>query len=230
MVSKFSNEKRVKWLSLLIAEELTLGLFGKILFVYPEKEWFQTINQEGVFEEIPFAETQKDVQDGMKLLSTWNATHKAGLSQQAFEAIREEYMYLFIGPGKVLAPLWESVYFTKERTIFQEETLQVREWYRRFGLESVRLYSEPDDHLGLELAFIAHLALQARMALEAGDDEKYLNLLKAQKDFISSHTLKWAGGWVTLVLEHARIDFYKGVALVVRGVLTEIKEVLDVEA
>jgi putative dimethyl sulfoxide reductase chaperone len=230
MASEFSNEEKVKWLSLLVAEELTLGLFGKILFEYPEKEWFQTISQEGVFEDIPFAENQKDVKEGMKLLSAWNAMHKAGLSQQAFEAIREEYMYLFIGPAKVLAPLWESTYFSKERTIFQEETLQVREWYRRFGLESVRLYNEPDDHLGLELAFIAHLAGQARMALEAGDDEKYHHLIEAQKEFISNHTLKWAAGWVSLVLEHARNDFFKGVALVIRGVLAEIKDVLNIEA
>ena len=212
----------IDWKSLLISQKIILGLFGKILFEYPEKEWFDTLAAEGVFEEIPFAEEREDVQEGMKLLAAWGVRNKAGLSVEEFDAVRGDYTSLFIGPGKVLAPPWESMYFRKERIIFQEETLEVRNWYRRFGLESVKLYNEPDDHIGLELAFIAHLA---GLAYEAQDENKFRVLIEAQKEFMTVHTLKWVAGWAALVLEHAKTDFFKGVALVVRGVLAELNQI-----
>jgi len=213
------------WPTFLIAEQIVLGLFGKLLFDEPDKEWLDTVAKEGVFEEIPFANEQEDVQQGMALLSTWNEENKIGLSLKAFEAIRDDYMALFIGPGNVLAPPWESIYFTKERVIFQEETLQVREWYRRFGLESEKLYHEPDDHIGLELAFISQLASMAFRSLEEGNGQ-FDALVEAQKDFLSNHTLKWVGSWVDLVLNHAKTDFFKGVSLVIRGVMKELQQTL----
>ena len=225
MISALDNLK-TGWDELLISEQLVFGLFGKLLFEYPEKEWFDVLVNQGVFDEIPLGEDQKEVQDGMKLLSAWNQTYSDGLTVEGFEAVRDDYTRLFVGPGKVLAPVWESMYFTKERSIFQKETLEVRDWYRRYGVESVKLYHEPDDHLGLELAFVAHLAGLAHAALESGDQEKFQELLTAQREFLSKHTFQWVAGWSALVLEHARTDFYKGVALVVRGVLAEMKDVL----
>ena len=65
--------------------------------------------------------------------------------------ICKQIMRAFSSSAKVLTPP-ESVYFSEERLVFQEETLQVREWYRRFDLQSVKLH-EPDDHVGLELTF-----------------------------------------------------------------------------
>ena len=225
MASDVDNDKN-NWNELLISEQIVFALLGKILFEYPEQGWYETLASEEVFETIPFGEMQEDVQKGMKLLSAWNAQHSSGLSQEDFEDVRDDYTRLFVGPGKVLAPLWESMYFTKERTIFQEETLKVREWYRRFGLESVKLHSEPDDHLGLELAFIAHLAGQAQVALEQGDKARFQQFIQAQREFMTDHTLKWTGGWVALVLEHSRTDFFKGVSLVIRGILSKLKGIL----
>lgn len=216
------HSETMDWSAFLFTEQVVLGLFGKLLFDEPDKEWLGMIAKEGVFEEIPFADGQKDVQQGMALLQAWNQENKNGLSVEAFDAIRDDYTPLFIGPGKVKAPPWESIYFTKERTLFQEETLFVREWYRRYGLESVKLYHEPDDHIGLELAFISHLAGLAVRAYEE-DDPKFAELLEAQKTFLSEHTLKWVAGWTSLVLEHARTDFFKGVAMVVRGVMKELQ-------
>lgn len=216
------HSETMDWSAFLLAEQVVLGLFGKLLFDDPDKEWLEMVAKEGVFEEIPFADGQEDVQQGMALLQAWNEENKNGLSVEAFEALRDDYTPLFIGPGKVKAPPWESIYFTKERSIFREETLAVREWYRRYGLESVKLYHEPDDHIGLELAFLSHLAGLAFQALEEGDSQ-FGELLQAQKTFLSEHTLKWVAGWSGLVLEHARTDFFKGVALVVRGVMKELQ-------
>jgi hypothetical protein len=42
---------------------------------------------------------------------------------------------------------------------------------------------------------------------------------------LAEHLLKWASIWYSLVLEHAQTEFYRGMALLVRGVLTELADI-----
>ena len=212
----------------LIAEQISLSLLGKLWFEFPEEEFIASLAAEGVFDEMPLGIEQPFVQDGLTLLQIWANEHKDGLSEEAFDSIRFDYTRLFIGPNKVLAPPWESVYFNETRSIFQEQTLEVRDWYRRFGLESVKIHKEPDDHIGLELAFLSHLAGQASAALEAQDRAELERLLDAQRQFAKDHLLAWFGGWFKLIEKYARTDFYRGLALLTRGVLLEISALLDI--
>lgn len=94
-------------------------------------------------------------------------------------------------------------------------------WYRRFGLQSDRLYQEPDDHIGLELEFVAHLAKQALRALEQNDQAKFDAAIDAQKKFITEHLGRWALGWCAQVQAQAKTDFYRGIAMLTRGAVTE---------
>src|SRR3972149_6655669 len=145
----------------LIGESLLLSLLGRVLYQYPDGEqraWFQSLIDSDAFMEAPFAEDHQDVITGLEFLQAWR---KRGLTDETFLDLQEDYSRLFIGPGKVIAPPWESVFFNEARQTFQEQTLQVRNWYRRFGLEPEKIYHEPDDHIGLELTFLAHLANQA---------------------------------------------------------------------
>jgi TorA maturation chaperone TorD len=130
----------------------------------------------------------------------------------------------------VLAPPWESVHFSEERLTFQERTLQVRQWYARFGLQCERLHNEPDDHIGLELAFTAHLSSLAAQAIERGDHKALADILDAQRSFLSEHLLTWAAGWCTQVCQESRTGFYRGIALMVRGVVAELADNLGIES
>ena len=107
----------------------------------------------------------------------------------------------------------------------------MREWFRRYGLESVKIYNEPDDHIGLELAFSAHLAGLGLVALEEGDQTRFIQLLDAQKQFLAEHPLRWVAEWSKHVETHSRTDFFRGIALITKGVLTELASILnDMEA
>ncbi len=101
----------------------------------------------------------------MKIIQDWIKKNH-GLTEKSFEAITNDHLQLFIRVGKVLAPVWESVYFSPARLIFQEETFKVRNWYGRYKLQVKNKNKEPDDHIGLEFLFIAHLAKQGLEALE----------------------------------------------------------------
>jgi TorA maturation chaperone TorD len=129
----------------------------------------------------------------------------------------------------VLAAPWESVHFGDNRLIFQERTLEVRAWYKRFDLESEKIHQEPDDHIGLEILFLSHLASLGVRALTEQDNNRAEELLNAQRKFMEEHLGAWSLSWCGLVEQHARTDFYKGLAYLTRGAVSELAELLDVQ-
>lgn len=219
----------VDWSSALTGEALLFGLLGKMLYTNPEKEWLQPLVDEQVFTEAPFAETQADIIEGLKLLETWSQSGQEGLSAAQVDDLKADYTRLFVGVGRMSAAPWESVYYSEERLLFQESTLDVRAWYRRFGLEAVNLYKEPDDHIALELSFMAHLANLGLKALSEEDRPTFEETLAAQRGFLSEHLLPWAPLWCNLVLETAHTDFYRGLALLVRGALHELAALFELK-
>ncbi len=84
-----------------------------------------------------------------------------------FHDLSAEYTRLFVGTRRVVAPLWESVYFNKDRMVFQHETFEVRAMYARYGLRVDNFSHEPDDHLA-ELLFLGHVLGMAADDAEAG--------------------------------------------------------------
>ena len=220
--------KRDDWADFLFGEALLFDLLGKLIYSIPDRDWLQSLYANEVFTEAPFAMEQPDVIDGLELLNRWGHP-LAGNDESLLQDLKPDNTRLFFGPGRVLAPLWESVYFTEERLVFQESTLDVRRWYQRFGLEPESLHKEPDDHIALEMAFLAHLAKLSVQALETGKEEECEILLQAQREFAKQHLLKWAAVWCQQVTENARTEFYKGVALLTRGALAELSQALNLE-
>ncbi len=219
----------INWQESLTGEMLLLNMLGRIFYTYPEsaeRAWLQSLIDQDIFSEVPFAADQPHTQAGLKLLQNWASQ---GLSDQAFGSLTADYTRLFIGLGEGFAAPWESVYFSEERLTFQEQTIQVRNWYRRFGLEAERIHQEPDDHIGLELLFLSHLATLALQALEEQDQARFEECWAAQRDFTRQHLGAWALTWCDLVVANARTDFYKGLAALTRGALSELSGLLDLK-
>jgi TorA maturation chaperone TorD len=213
----------------LIGQSLMLGLLSMILYRYPDHDLLETIIGDELFSEIPFAGDHPDVISGAELVRTWLNENRRHDKEEMLEDLQMDYNPLFIGPGKVLAPPYESVHFSSARLMFQEETLQVREWYARFGLQSEKIYNEPDDHIGLELLFMAHLASQAASAAKQGELDIMKRMVKAQREFASKHLFRWGFRWCDQVCEHARTAFFHGTALLTRGALLEMAKMLEVD-
>ena len=212
----------------LTGEMLLLNMLGRIFYTYPTKDeraWLQTLIDQDIFSEAPFAAEKKETQAGLQLLQNWAAQ---GLSDKVFKGLQDDYTRLFIGLEEVPAAPWESVYFNEERLVFQKQTLEVRNWYRRFGLEAEKINREPDDHIGLELLFLSHLAGLGLEALHEQDETRFEECWGAQQDFSRQHPGTWALPWCDLVEANARTDFYKGLATLTRGALSELSDLLDV--
>lgn len=226
-MNQVHNEMDLK--PILMGEILMLEMLGRLLYEPLNQEWLSSMITEEVFEDVPFGADQKITQEGLQVLNQWTQDHQQGLDDAGFDDLRADYMRLFIGVGKVLAPLWESVHFSQQRLVFQEITLDVRNWYRRFGLEPENLHKEPDDHIGLELIFAAQLSRHALQALEDQKPDLFQRYLEAHNEFLNQHLLRWAPYWASLVEEHARTDFYRGLALLTKGALLEIAEQYGLE-
>lgn len=212
----------------LVGEALLFGLLGRVLYGELDKAWLESLIAEDVFGEAPFGAGQIETQHGLELLSRWSTENHNGISEQEFKNMKADQLRLLVGIDRVLAPVWESVYFNESRLVFQKETLEVREWFARFGLQIERIHKEPDDHIGLELSFIAHLASRALQIVEE-DQTTFDELLQAQRDFLSEHLLRWGPVWAKLVKQHADTDFYRGIAHLTHGALLAAAEILQVK-
>jgi TorA maturation chaperone TorD len=221
--------EQIDYTATLTGEMLMFGLLGKILYQAPEAGWLQSLADEELFLELPFAAEQPEVMRGQAFLNEWTKKYQNGKIGECLEDINVDHTRLLVGIGTTPVVPWESVYFSDEHLLFQERTLDVRDWYQRFGLEIINKYHEPDDHIGLELAFMAHLATLGLTARESGDDKKFHFLLTMQREFLQKHLILWGPMWCDLMGENARTDFYRGLALVVKGALLEIARILNVK-
>ena len=215
--------------NVVLGESLLFGLLGAILYKDLDKVWLEALLNEDIFSEAPFGMEQVETKRGIELLQRWTDENHNGLDTAQFKALQDDHLKMFVGLKKVLAPMWESVYFSEKKLMFQEQTLQIREWYARFGLQAERINREPDDHIGLEMLFISHLASLALQAIEQNDEDKLNEILQAQREFLSEHLLRWGPAWAKLVKQHAATDFYRGIAHLTHGSLLAIAQALQIE-
>jgi TorA maturation chaperone TorD len=208
---------------------LLLGVLSRAIQSNPERDWLQPLIDQEIFSEPPMTGSHPDFEKGLKLLHSWALEAGGRLSDERLTDLKTDNTRLFVGVGKPIAPPWESVYFNEDRMIFQKQTLQVRAWYRRFDLEPEKLHKEPDDHIGLELSFLAHLAKLGVGALEARDESGLEQALESQRGFLAEHPLQWAAVWSDRVEKGARTDFYRGLAILIRGTLFSLADRLGVQ-
>lgn len=209
---------------MLLGEIMVLGLLGKVLYANPDKAWLDTLTQEDLFAELPLAEQQPYAIEGAALLHTWAQAQQDSPANTTLDSLKADHTRLFVGFGSMPVPPWESVYFSEERLVFQERTLAVRRWYARFGMAAEKQGSEPDDHIALELTFVARLAELTLQAIQQGDEHRAQQLHDAKLGFLSEHLLQWGDKWAELAAANANTTCYRGLALILRGVLAQLAQ------
>ena len=220
MTAPASNDTQVvpaEWRQRQEAQALAYHFLGRCFYEPPRAEWLAALADDRLFEAWPFASRDHRTAAGLALL----AAFCAGWDPARLGALEWDFNRLFVGPGEMLAPPWESVYRSKTKLTFQEPTLQVRAVYERFGVQAPAVHREPDDHLGLELAFVATLSDLAAAAAARDDTAQLATCCQTQKDFLQDHLLAWAPACLALVEKHADTDYYRGAARLALGSLAE---------
>lgn len=171
-----------------------------------------------VFQDYPFAFSSKNKEKGLELINKWLSKGKENF-KESLQELAFDFNKLFVGPDKVLAPPWESVYTAEERMVFARPTMEVRDFYRRHNIEFKRLNQEPEDHFAVELEFMAHLIEKQEEAKARKEEALMQYYILEQKKFMNEHLQQWAYLFLDQVFQKASTDYYRGLALFARGFL-----------
>ncbi|ONI38494.1 hypothetical protein AN639_12955 [Candidatus Epulonipiscium fishelsonii] len=123
------------------------------------------------------------------------------------DELKAEYTYLFIGPKKIPAPIFESVYHSDKRLLFTENTIDVRKIYQKSGLEVLRKNQIPDDHLAYEMEFMYYLA--HKIESDITNENLESKVVATSKSFLEKHLLKWVPTFCANVEQYGESEFYK---------------------
>lgn len=115
------------------------------------------------------------------------------------QTIHEEYNRLFIGPYRLPAPPWASVYTDPEGVIFGNATLGVRKWMRENAVKLTLPEKEPEDHFGLMLMMFS-------WGITNGVSDVALD------ELLEKHLLTWSPYFLELFEKGAKHSLYVGAA------------------
>lgn len=135
------------------------------------------------------------------------ATPAHGLANE----LSVEYARLFLGPDVLPCHPYGSVYLDGGQ-VMGPSTIDVMRHYRNEGLSISAGWTEPADHICLELAFMAFLAGKCSAALERGCDDEAAALLHAQARFLRQHLLRWSPAFAEKVTGCTSAPLYRFLA------------------
>jgi putative dimethyl sulfoxide reductase chaperone len=180
---------------------------------WPKAEWLAGLAAAGLLEEFPVPLGDERMVRGLSLIA-------GACREPDGQAFAADYQQLFVGPGHLPAPPWESVYRSDEHLVFDWPALEVSASYREMGLGTDQTRS-PEDHIGLELLFMAIMA-EREAAGEAG-------AAAVQASFLREHLLAWVPAFCDDVTHQAQTDLYRGLGLLTGGMLQQELNLLPVD-
>ncbi len=142
-------------------------------------------------------------------------------NDQNFKALKVDFARLFVGPYKLLAAPYGSVYLDAGRTIMGDSTLDVKSRYREAGLDTAKNFKEAPDHIVAELEFMYYLILKEVEAFSSSDIETAIDFIQKQRSFLEDHLMSWVPEFAGNIIEHAETLFYQNLAKATETFLKE---------
>ncbi len=193
------------------------GLYGLLARLY-ESEVDAELLAQMAGAELGVETGEPELGDGYRMLSDY----LAHLGPNAVTDLAVDYARVLLGAGIIgdrAAYPYESVYTSPDHLIMQDARDEVLALYREEGLDKSEELDVPEDHVGLELEFMAHLCRKTQEALLQNDGSAAAAAVAKQKAFLEGHLLRWVPAFCSDILTYAETDFYKAIARITRGYL-----------
>ncbi len=129
-----------------------------------------------------------------------------------------DYSRLFLGPFKLLAPPYGSIYL-EDGKFMSESTLAARDLYEQEGLDIV--LKDAPDHISVELEFMYFLILKEAEACENSDLNEAARLREKQASFLRIHLGKWIRPFAHNIERNAETEFYRALGRATRDFVQE---------
>ena len=150
--------------------------------------------------------------------------------EDVLDELAVDYGRTFLGSGKLnpeAAYPYESVYTSTHALLMQEARDEVLAIYRSQGIDKDGSWTDPEDHIALELEFMATLCERTAQAIKEGREEDARSLVVTQHGFLQGHILDWTPRFLVDVPRYAKTEFYKAFAQLADGFLTEDLALLE---
>lgn len=196
---------------------LCFSFLSRVYLDAPDQEFIRNLVDEDLFSSWPLSQPSRAAAQGLETLRLfcrqWDPSQ--------LPELKLDYTRLFLGLERTLAPPYESVYLGREHTLFERQTLEVREFYRLQDLRLSQDYNLPDDHLGVELHFCSLLLVGCASAEGSRkNSEAYASMRDLQR-FLEDHLLKWIEAFARDVEERAQTLYYQGAGVLTLGTVRD---------
>lgn len=187
----------------------TYALLARLFFSEPSADFLRSL-----IDTAPSTDDADGLGDQANLLPAFLRSLRGRDVEGVLFDLRTEYTSLFLNVGRIPIYPYESVYTSPERLLMQRAYDEVVQIYAEAGLSRPADSHEPEDHIAMELGFMAHLCQKALDALRNGDVETALSSLRQQADFHRKHLAGWVSDLCRDIAATATSDFYRGAATI----------------
>jgi TorA maturation chaperone TorD len=122
------------------------------------------------------------------------------------DKLQVDHARLFLGPYKLLAPPYGSIYL-EDGALMGNSTMNVEEFYRQEGMEASG--QEVPDHITAELEFMYVLIGKEAEATKTGDPDATARYRQKQKTFLDLHLGTWIAEFTDKIQQEAQTEFYR---------------------
>ena len=151
--------------------------------------------------------------DALKMLQ--QAIVELRSDQAMLDELAADFANIYLLHGYRASP-YESVWRDEEQLERQLPMFEISQVYRKHGLKAANRQTMPDDHLSLQLEFIAYLFEHA---------EAETDLLEAAQ-FMDAHILLWVDEFANRVSSRCMTMFYAGLTVLTAAYVNELRDSL----
>lgn len=108
----------------------------------------------------------------------------------------------------------ESVWMTEDNMEQQAPMFETREWYRRHDLVVDDWAKRPDDHLVIQLRFVAHAIAHAKSPADLADTA----------NFLDSHLMLWIKKFAIQLVRSGAPEWYAAIAILTASYIDELRD------
>ena len=162
-------------------------------------------------------EALKAIGAGLRFIRTYG-TDKHGISDQILIGLSKDWTHLFRGVDlKGPLPPYESLFVTGR---FQSEpSQQIHRLFSGMGIRIPEEWHQPPDYIGVELDFIRLLCEKELSAWKWKQGDSLKEVVEMERSFLENHLSTWVPDFCEKMQAQACEDFYRGVALLTKGLI-----------
>lgn len=130
------------------------------------------------------------------------------LNDYTEEQLLIEYAHLFVGPFKIQAPPYSSVYLG-DGTVMNKHSVWVLQQYREAGIDFNFEVHDLPDHIAVENSFLYYLTYNEIKALQNGDVTQAKLFFNTHHQFLKKHYRNWVPQFCLKGKNNTQNKFYQ---------------------